>query len=45
MIRDMMVYHSTQFSGRGQKVRQARALLDFLAQSTPTTTSYRHDAR
>ena len=40
MIRDMMVYHSSQFQGATQKVRQARALLDFLAQSTPTTTSY-----
>ncbi len=40
MIRDMMVYHSRQFEGPVQKVRQARALLDFLAQSTPTTTPY-----
>jgi methyltransferase-like protein len=40
MIRDMMVYHSKQFEGAHQKVQQARALLDFLAQSTPTTTSY-----
>jgi methyltransferase-like protein/predicted O-methyltransferase YrrM len=40
MIRDMMVYHSSQFEGATQKVRQARALIDFLAQSTPTTTPY-----
>ena len=40
MIRDMMVYHSTPFSGATAKVQQARGLLDFLAQSTPTTSSY-----
>ena len=40
MIRDMMVYHANQFQGATQKVQQARALLDFLAESTPTTTSY-----
>jgi len=40
MIRDMMVYHSAPFSGATAKVQQARGLLDFLAQSTSTTTSY-----
>ena len=40
MIRDMMVYHSAPFSGATAKVQQARGLLDFLAQSTPTTSSY-----
>ncbi len=40
MIRDMMLYHSRQFQGAKPKLEQARALLDFLAQSAPTDTSY-----
>jgi methyltransferase-like protein len=40
MIRDMMVYHSSQFPDAQQRVRQARALLDFLAQSAPSDTPY-----
>ncbi len=40
MIRDMLVYHSTPFSGATAKVQQARGLLDFLAQSTPTTSPF-----
>jgi methyltransferase-like protein len=40
MIRDVMVYHADQFQGATQKVKQARAFLDFLAESTPTTTSH-----
>ena len=40
MIRDMMIYHSAQFPGAIAKVQQARGLLDFLAQSTPTTSPY-----
>jgi len=40
MIRDMMVYHSSQFEGATAKVQQARALLDFLAQSVPTQLPY-----
>jgi methyltransferase-like protein/SAM-dependent methyltransferase len=33
MIRDMMRYHSGRFNQPTERVRQARALLDFLAQS------------
>ncbi|OWK43557.1 methyltransferase regulatory domain-containing protein [Fimbriiglobus ruber] len=33
MIRDMMVYHSSRFTTSQLRVQQARALLDFLAQS------------
>jgi methyltransferase-like protein len=33
MIRDMMRYHATRFDTPGLRVQQARALLDFLAQS------------
>jgi len=33
MIRDMMQYHAMRFDGPHQRVQQARALLDFLAQS------------
>ena len=40
MIRDVMLYHANQFQGATQKVQQARAFLDFLADSTPTTTSH-----
>lgn len=40
MIRDMMLYHSGQFEGAKPKLEQARALLDFLAQSTSTDTPY-----
>ncbi len=40
MIRDMMIYHSAPFQGAVAKVQQARALLDFLAQSVPTTLPY-----
>jgi methyltransferase-like protein len=40
MIRDMMIYHSAPFPGAVAKVQQARGLLDFLAQSTPTTSPY-----
>jgi len=35
MIRDMMIYHSDQFEGAAERLQQARALLDFLAQSVP----------
>ncbi len=34
MIRDMMRYHAFRFDGPDQRIGQARALLDFLAQST-----------
>jgi len=40
MIRDMMVYHAGPFEGAVSKVKQARALLDFLAQSVPTSLPY-----
>lgn len=35
MIRDMMIYHAGRFSNIPHRVAQARALLDFLSQSTP----------
>lgn len=34
MIRDMMRYHALRFSTPTERIRQARALLDFLAQAT-----------
>ncbi|MEJ5275842.1 MAG: class I SAM-dependent methyltransferase [Thermogemmata sp.] len=34
MIRDMMRYHALRFTTPGEQIRQARALLDFLAQAT-----------
>jgi SAM-dependent methyltransferase len=40
MIRDMRVYHSSQFEAPTAKVQQAPALVDFLAQSVPTTLPY-----
>jgi len=40
MIRDMMIYHAAPYQGAAAKVRQARALLDFLAQSVPATQAY-----
>jgi len=40
MIRDMMVYHANRFEGAANKVQQARGLLDFLAQSTPTDSPF-----
>jgi SAM-dependent methyltransferase len=40
IVRDMMVYHSAPFEGAAEKVRHARALLDFLAQSVPTSQPY-----
>jgi len=36
MIRDMMLYHAAPFGETSVKVRQARALLDFLAQNVST---------
>lgn len=35
LIRDMMRYHALRFDTPAQRVQQARALLDFLVQSTP----------
>ena len=40
MIRDMMMYHSTPFSGATVKVQQARGLIDFLAQSASTNSPF-----
>jgi len=36
MIRDMMCYHTRQFQRPPMKIRQARALLKFLAESVPS---------
>ena len=35
MLRDAMIYHANQFANPAQRVQQARALLDFLAQNVP----------
>jgi len=35
MIRDMMLYHTENFTNPAQRAMQARALLDFLVQSIP----------
>jgi methyltransferase-like protein/2-polyprenyl-3-methyl-5-hydroxy-6-metoxy-1,4-benzoquinol methylase len=35
LIRDMMRFHALRFQGAQTQVKQARALLDFLAKSTP----------
>jgi methyltransferase-like protein/2-polyprenyl-3-methyl-5-hydroxy-6-metoxy-1,4-benzoquinol methylase len=40
MIRDMMRYHSGRFNQAPERVRQARALLDFLAQSVKQDGPY-----
>jgi len=40
MIRDMMIYHTKHLTDPKTKVFQARALLDFLAQSAPAETAY-----
>jgi methyltransferase-like protein/SAM-dependent methyltransferase len=40
MVRDMMKYHSDRFEGAATRIFQARALIDFLAQSAPTDTPY-----
>ncbi|MFO1413392.1 MAG: methyltransferase regulatory domain-containing protein [Burkholderiales bacterium] len=39
MIRDAMRYHAAQFAEPELQVRQARALIDFLAQNVPTENS------
>ena len=40
MIRDMMMYHSSAFTGISAKVSQARGLLDFLARSASANSPY-----
>ena len=40
MVRDMMIYHAMAFPGAAAKVRQARGLIDFLAQSEPANSAY-----
>jgi SAM-dependent methyltransferase len=35
VVREMMVYHTAPFEGAAEKVRQARDLLDFVAQAVP----------
>lgn len=36
MVRDMMLYHTAQFSEPQAKIQQARALIQFLSKSVPT---------
>ncbi len=40
MIRDMMLYHTAQFTGPGPKALQARALLDFLSTAVAGSSAY-----
>ena len=40
LIREMMRYHASQFEGPQLQIQQARALLDFLAQSVPPQNAY-----
>jgi methyltransferase-like protein/2-polyprenyl-3-methyl-5-hydroxy-6-metoxy-1,4-benzoquinol methylase len=40
MIRDMMLYHAGHLESANMKAAQARALLDFLAQSVPSDNAY-----
>jgi methyltransferase-like protein/SAM-dependent methyltransferase len=40
MIRHMMIYHTKQFNDTGQRIQQARALIDFLARSVPTKDNH-----
>jgi methyltransferase-like protein/SAM-dependent methyltransferase len=40
MIRQMMVFHSRRFPDPVEQVRQARGILDFLAQSAPADNPY-----
>jgi methyltransferase-like protein len=40
MIRDMMIYHTAQFTDSRQKIQQARALIDFLSRSVPTQDNH-----
>jgi methyltransferase-like protein/trans-aconitate methyltransferase len=40
MIRRMMLYHSNQFEKSKERIEQARALMDFLANSVPTENNY-----
>jgi methyltransferase-like protein/2-polyprenyl-3-methyl-5-hydroxy-6-metoxy-1,4-benzoquinol methylase len=39
-VRDMMVFHASEVEGATAKLQQARALLDFIAQSVPANTAY-----
>jgi SAM-dependent methyltransferase len=39
VVRDLMRYHALQFSEPGQRVAEARAMLDFLARGVPDETS------
>jgi SAM-dependent methyltransferase len=40
MVREMMIFHASQFPDARTKVLQARALLDFLAKSIPPSGPY-----
>jgi methyltransferase-like protein/cyclopropane fatty-acyl-phospholipid synthase-like methyltransferase len=39
MLRDMMLYHTRQFSGTQMRIDQARALVNFLASAVPSRDS------
>ncbi len=38
-LRDMMLYHTRRFADPAEKIRQSRALLEFLLESVPTAQS------
>src|SRR3954469_1210034 len=40
MVRDMLRYHSARFDEPGERIRQSRALLEFLSSSAPTEGSF-----
>ena len=40
ILRDAMVYHSRAAQGAAERVRQARAILDFLTRNLPSDTPY-----
>lgn len=40
MIRDVMLFHTGRFEAPGEKVAQARGLLDFLVDGTPSDSLY-----
>jgi SAM-dependent methyltransferase len=44
VIRDLMRYHALQFSEADKRVAEARTILDFLAEESPTRTVHREAA-
>ncbi len=44
-IREMMLYHVSQFEQPEEQISQARAVLDFMAENCPADTAYGHMLR